>query len=441
MLSRTGQKLDDLNNGESTSRWLCCQLGARDHYSVPRGLHRLGLLEGLITEAWISPTSVLATLPGSLGAKLRARYDDALSDANVLHSTIWTVGYEARASIRKSQNLWDPIIARNNWFQAKAVRQLRSVIRSGGQTSVPIVFAYSYAAREILRAARDLGCTTVLGQIDPGPVEEQIVAEVCRQRGATMASQRIPDSYWDTWREECDLSHSIVVNSAWARDALIKEGIAAGKIHVVPLAYDRPEKVTHTISSRKYPSAFDNSRPLRVLFLGSLIPRKGIYEMLDAAALMKTAPVEFQFVGTLGVEWRVQPADSSNLNSIGPVERSRVHDFYRNADVFILPTHSDGFGLTQLEAMASGLPVIASTNCGEVVQHGVNGLILPTVSAEAIAGSLEWILGNAQRLVPMSENAALTSSEFNTHRMISRLLRCAESRCESPELRQVAGEA
>jgi glycosyltransferase involved in cell wall biosynthesis len=51
----------------------------------------------------------------------------------------------------------------------------------------------------------------------------------------------------------------------------------------------------------------------------------------------------------------------------------------------ILPTLSDGFAITQLEALAHGCPVIASQHCGTVVTHGLNGWLLPSLEPEAIA--------------------------------------------------------
>jgi hypothetical protein len=413
-----------LSAPKGTRSWICCQLGARDHYSVPRGLHQRGLLKGLITEAWVPPNSAFARLPGDLGERLRQRYDEVLADANVLHSSVSTVGYEARASFAKSDNIWDSIIARNNWFQAKAIRHLTSLIRNDDQGSSQVVFAYSYAAREILRSARELGCTTVLGQIDPGPVEERIVAEVYRRRGNPLPNQqRVPESYWEAWREECDLCHGVIVNSAWTRKALVAEGVNAGKIHIVPLAYDPPEQAVRF--QRAYPRSFSTSRPLRVLFLGSLIPRKGIREMLDATLLMRAAPVEFQFVGALGTELGIKLTENHRVHWMGPVARQRVKDFYKNADLFILPTHSDGFGLTQLEAMAWGLPVIASRNCGDVVKDKVNGLIIPKVTGEAIAEAIEWCIEDAERLRQMSDRALRTSNKFRSDNVMSQLLRCA----------------
>ena len=68
---------------------------------------------------------------------------------------------------------------------------------------------------------------------------------------------------------------------------------------------------------------------------------------------------------------------------VWPVTRKQAAEFYRDADVFILPTLSDGFAITQLEAQAHGLPVIASKNCGKVVENGVNGIILDEPSGHA----------------------------------------------------------
>ena len=53
--------------------------------------------------------------------------------------------------------------------------------------------------------------------------------------------------------------------------------------------------------------------------------------------------------------------------------------------MFVLPTISDSFALTQVEAMANGLPVIATRRCGEVVADGVDGRIVPVADAESLA--------------------------------------------------------
>jgi glycosyltransferase involved in cell wall biosynthesis len=80
-------------------------------------------------------------------------------------------------------------------------------------------------------------------------------------------------------------------------------------------------------------------------------------------------------------------------------------DYYQKADVFIFPTLSDGFGLTQLEAQ---LPIIASQFCGEVVQDGINGLVLAAVTGETITQALKFCLQHPQELQMLAENAQKT---------------------------------
>lgn len=316
-------------------------------------------------------------------------------------------------------------MARNDWFQARAISHLRHLHRNGADSDGPVVFAYSYAAREIFRAARERGWKTILGQIDPGPKEARLVADLCDRRGDPVPSaERVPGAYWDAWLEECGLSDMIVVNSPWSQTALIEEGVPAEKIRVVPLAYDPPEEAR--AFQRSYPEAFSAARPLRVLFLGSLIPRKGIREMLEAAELLRGEPVEFFIVGPSGEGLGITAAANPKIHWTGPVSRQKVAEFYRQADLFILPTHSDGFGLTQLEAMAWGLPVIASRHCGEVVSDRVNGLVLPDVSAEAIAQSIAWCAEHPEALPSMSLEAKANINAYGTGRVIAQLLNCAD---------------
>ena len=102
--------------------------------------------------------------------------------------------------------------------------------------------------------------------------------------------------------------------------------------------------------------------------------------------------------------------------------RVDVHGFYRQSHIFILPTHSDGFGLTQLEAQSWGLPVIASLNCGEVVRHGENGLLLPKVSGTVIAEAIEAILKDPSRIPTMSGKSKEIAAGYSAERVMPKFL-------------------
>jgi len=356
----------------STS-WICCQLGAREHYAVPRALRRSGVLRALLTDAWLTPGSPF----GMLSRKLRERRHPELA-ASLVHS--WTaplLAFEFSARLRRLRG-WPLILERNRWFQQRAVRALASEPLLCDST--PVLFAYSYAALDLLRFAKSRGWTTVLGQIDPGPITERF-----ENHGA-------PPEYWRDARAEWAIADRIVCNSSWSRECLVAEGVLPEKIAVVPLACEPPAETLGF--ERRYPAEFSMRRPLRVLFLGSGTRLKGLPALLDAARLLADKPVEIRIVGRMHLDADPRWRNLANVRFIGPVPRSATGKHYRQADVFVFPSFCDGFGLTQLEAQAWRLPVIASRFCGEVVEHHRNGWLLPEVTAQAIADALTMCLEN-----------------------------------------------
>jgi len=378
----------------AASPWICCQIGGREHYAVARALQRHGALGQMITDAWVRPGSPL----GLLSAGLKARFHPELGRADVYGPAIRSMAFELRAR-RSAQAGWPLVMARNRWFQQVALSRL-SHVAVGERT--PVLMSYSYAAAGLFAFARRKGWRTVLGQIDPGPVEEEIVAGLhaaVPQQGSDWT--RAPAAYWSEWRRECALADRIVVNSSWSRDALLQEGVAADKIRIVPLAYEQPPG--STAFRRRYPSAFDRARPLRVLFLGQVNLRKGVAPLLDAIRLLKDEPVEFTIVGPLQIAIPEDLRSDRRVRWHGPAPRAATGGFYRDADVFLFPTFSDGFGLTQLEAQAWKLPVIATRFCGEVVEHGRIGWILPAITPQSMADMLRACLRDPARLQAASE--------------------------------------
>jgi len=360
--------------------WICCQLGAREHYAVPRALKLGGLLEKFITDLWI---------------RRAGRFHSELASARVVAPNISALTFELKASLAR-ENGWNLIGRRNRWFQQHAVAHLKATA-NGNHT----IFAYSYAAKEIFEFACARGWRTVLGQIDPGPAEERIVSGLEQTSSLQHTHwEPAPRVYWDNWRDECSLADQIVVNSSWSKDALIAEGVAAEKIRVIPVAYQATDDARSF--QRQYPRAFSAERPLRVLFLGQINLRKGVAQLLDTVKLLSGEHVEFWFVGPIQLRLPQELRPHPQVRWFGVAPRVTVESYYRDADVFILPTLSDGFGLTQLEAQAWKLPVIASRYCGEVVRDGVNGVVLEEVSGVAIAEVIRGLLRQPEKLLGMS---------------------------------------
>ncbi|MBW4575260.1 MAG: glycosyltransferase family 4 protein [Aphanothece sp. CMT-3BRIN-NPC111] len=394
---------------EKLPSWICCQLGAREHYAIPRALHQAGQLAHLITDSWCLPQSALNLLPTSVLANLRERFHPDLASASVHAFTASLIRFEIAQRIQRNSG-WDRIMARNCWFQQHAVQLLDAINpQLATANSRPTLFAYSYAALELLRYAKSRGWRTILGQIDPGPVEEKLVLqEHARQPTYQSNWQPAPSQYWARWQEECSLADRIVVNSLWSSQALQQAGIPTHKMDIIPLAYKAPEQTQNFV--RTYPSTFSIERPLRVLFLGQVILRKGLAALLEAAKLLQDQPIEFWLVGPFGIATPQLVQMYERVRWIGPVPRNATAQYYQLADVFLFPTLSDGFGLTQLEAQAWQLPIIASNFCGAVVQDRENGVVLQEVTGEAIANALLLCLKNPWQLEKFAFQSTNTSA-------------------------------
>ena len=400
-------------------RWVCCQIGARENYAIPRALLRRDMLGCLVTDVWIPPLSLPAKLGGH---RLGDRFHNELRNARVAAFNSALILFEMLSRMRGLQE-WEAIIARNRWFQRKVVSYLRCSQLST-LNSQPVLLSYSYTALEPFRHAKSQGWKTVLVQIDPGPEEERIVAEeVARVPELAGDWQPAPAEYWASWRKECELADRIVVNSEWSRDGLICSGVPREKVSIIPLAYETPDvggQKSEVGAARLYPDGFTNERPMRLLFLGQVNLRKGVARLLEAARMLRDEPVEFWMVGPVQIANAETLTRDARTKWFGPVTRKQAAERYRAADIFILPTLSDGFAITQLEAQVYGLPVISSKFCGPVVQGGRNGLILEEPSAACIAAAIRDCIADPTRLENFAA-ASRVANEFTIDALAQRL--------------------
>jgi len=372
--------------------WVICQIGAREHYYVPRSLSSVGRRICLYTDYWASKNEIIL-----IPKKLKQRYHEEIDSKHVISFNKKYLLLELFSHLFLLQG-WELTQSRNEWFAKNISRHLEDNI--GRMAKPPIVFAYSYAAREIFTIAKSLGCPTILGQIDPGPVEMQLVAELHEKAGIPL-NDKPNEAYWTSWRHECELADVIMVNSHWSLSALEQVGINPNKIKVVPLVYETQQKIKNVPDKSL---VFSEERPLEILFLGQVILRKGILEITEAIKTMVGKSVHWTIVGP-GDSWLLNLLrDLPQTTVTGIISRDEVGKYYNDADVFILPTHSDGYAITQLEAAAFGLPIIASENCGNVVHHEVDGLILPKVSTEAIVDAVTQLIDQPEKVTAYGVN-------------------------------------
>ena len=158
------------------------------------------------------------------------------------------------------------------------------------------------------------------------------------------------------------------------------------------------------------PDRRDRPAPLRVLFVGWILEAKGIRELLAAAR--ELPDLHFTLVGPQEPEFAASmrpqiEAFGPRVRVLPPMPREGVVALYREADIFVLPTHREGFPNVVLEAMAAGLPIVATT-VGAIpaaVGDEREGLLVPPRDAGALAAGLRRLAGDPALRLRMGEAA------------------------------------
>ncbi len=401
------------------SQWIVAQIGAREHYAVPRALHQNGRLERLYTDVWCSRgREVLKKLPEP-ARSFANRFHPALPDEKVVDFKGWAVRRRIARWLRGSESDKDRYRHYLDVGERFARRVRNHLFEREENRDGSVFFGYDTGSLEILEALKGSGCITLLDQMDPGQVHKKIVLkEIERWPGWAESAPVLYPPYEDRRRGEWEEASAVIVNSEWSKEALAKQGVPSKKIYVVPLAYEPPPDDTQRAEDS---NDIDPDSQFHVLWLGSVSVSKGVQYLVDAANQLAGAPIRFSIVGPIHITDQAVASAPSSMTFEGPTPRDKVSEWYRQADVFVLPTLSDGFAITQLEAMAHGLPVVATPNCGRVVTDGEDGRVVPPRDADALAEALVYLKENRDELARMGRRAKKTSGQYTLDRVGARL--------------------
>jgi glycosyltransferase involved in cell wall biosynthesis len=150
----------------------------------------------------------------------------------------------------------------------------------------------------------------------------------------------------------------------------------------------------------------NESRALRFIYAGQLSLRKGIPFLLDAWRKAGLDEAELELVGSWQLREKRQSALPAHVTWRPPCSAEELRERYRAADVFLFPSFFEGFGLVLLEAMACGLPAIASrATAGPEVMTEACGLVIPVGDLDALVEGLRWFDKNRERIPSLGDAA------------------------------------
>lgn len=164
------------------------------------------------------------------------------------------------------------------------------------------------------------------------------------------------------------------------------------------------------------PRPFAAGQPLRLVFVGAAVERKGLAVLLRAfEALREHLAVELTVVGASAQEIAPLLLDRLGVRALGKVDDAAKAACLREADILVAPSlGGESFGMVLTEAFAAGIPVVASDIPGYagVVRHGVEGLLVPPGDAAALASALRDIAIDHRRRASMAQAAAAAAPRY-----------------------------
>jgi glycosyltransferase involved in cell wall biosynthesis len=188
--------------------------------------------------------------------------------------------------------------------------------------------------------------------------------------------------------------------------------------------------IGHGIDSEGYTAREQLPDEPSILFLANLEYRKGIFTLLAAfdrvAATVPGCTLQIWGTGSeaAGVDRRIQQSPfKDRIHRRGHAPRERVSEIMRSHSVYCMPSHGEPFGMTLLEAMASGVPVV-TTDCGGPphILHKEGGRVVPMRDAGRLAGALIEIMSNVDLQRSMGlYNRRRIEEEFDWSRSLDRM--------------------
>ncbi len=169
-----------------------------------------------------------------------------------------------------------------------------------------------------------------------------------------------------------------------------------------------------------------NPEEIRVFFSGNLTLRKGAHWLPEIAKLLNQ---KIRIYYTQGLRTRSVLPDLPNLQSIGPVSFEDMPNRYRQMDMLLIPTVREGLSVAVLEAMACGLPVVAS-NCSslpEQIDEGKGGFLCPVGNVKAFVEKINLLADSPKLRNEMGKyNRMKVQNDFTIDRMIREYSRLFE---------------
>jgi alpha-maltose-1-phosphate synthase len=380
--------------------------GKQHAYHLAEALQRLGHLEKFVTSGYYKPLA----FPDRIFARstkfdrlLRRRHLESLDECRVVRR--WDLELPeliCRALVGSGRAAHALVCARDARFDHWSARRYA--------THCDIYWGFQGSCLASLRASRKSGAIAVaeFAAAHITCVSRLLATEAARhpEWADTIGALQIPRWYRRRLETEPHEADYCIAASGFAKKSLLEVGVPDSKIKILPLGAD-------LIRFNEVPR--HSTGKLRVLFVGKISQAKGVKYLLEAIKKIHSREVELVLVGPLVGSGAALAQYSGLFTWLGRLDQQQVVEEMCRSHVLVLPSILEGFGLVIPEAMATGMPVIASTNSigPEIIENGRDGFVLEPDDVEGLAEQIDWLAAHREQACQMGQEAARKANRFS----------------------------
>jgi len=247
--------------------------------------------------------------------------------------------------------------------------------------------------------AKEMGYKIIChsGELHPD-YNYKLVTEEYKKLGIKFRNPAWSKTMFKKYKKTLNLSDYIIVHSEYAKRNYVEYGIPENKIKVIPLGVDIDK--FKNLKRKLY-----WKQPFTFLFVGNVSVIKGIRYLLEAWKKLDLKDAKLIIAGAIHKDGKEIIKKLSPLKNVELVGYVNVKEVFSKSDVFVFPSLSENPGKVVFEAMAAGLPVIATEPAAHPVRDKIDGFVIPIRNVNLIIDKMMYFYKNKEKTILMGENA------------------------------------